>query len=76
MMPRTTIDLDGTVLRELKRLARSSGRTIGEVASELLALALRREAQPKPRIAWKSSRMGARVDLEDRDAVYRTLDDR
>jgi hypothetical protein len=75
-MARTTIDLDGSVLRELKRLARVSGRTLGEVASELLALALRSERQPEPKLVWKTKRMHARVDLEDKEAVHRALDER
>lgn len=76
MVPRTTIDLDGSVLRELKRLARASGRTIGDVASELLALALRRDQQSAAKLEWKSRRMKARVDLEDKEAVYQALEER
>lgn len=75
-MPRTTIDLDGTILRTLKRMARESGRTIGEVASELLARALRGSAEPDQKLTWKSRRMHARIDLDDKDAVYRILDGR
>ncbi len=75
-MPRTTLDLDGTVLGELKRVARETGRTVGEVASELLAMALRRPRDSETRLVWRTRRMGARVDLEDKEAVLRTLDDR
>ncbi len=76
MMPRTTIDIDGSVLREIKKLARTTGRTLGEVASELLALALHREQQPLPKFSWKSQRMHARIDLKDKDALHRALDGR
>lgn len=76
MMPRTTLDLDGTVLGELKRVARESGRTIGEVASELLALALRRPARDEAKLDWRTRRMRAHVDLEDKEAVLRALEDR
>ncbi len=76
MMPRTTIDIDGSVLQELKRLARATGRTIGDVASELLALALRGTRQTDQKFAWKARRMQARVDLEDKDAIYRSLEKR
>ena len=75
-MPRTTLDLDSGVLRELKRRRRSSGRSIGQIASELLAGALRGPNQtrsPGP-VHWRSARMGARVDLEDKEAVRRALD--
>ena len=76
MMARTTIDIDATVLRSLKRIARESGRTIGEVASELLARALRSGHERDERFVWRTRRMTARVDLEDKDAVYRMLDER
>jgi hypothetical protein len=75
-MPRTTIDLDATVLRDLKERGRREGKSLGQVASELLATSLEQQA-PEPRtFAWTSKRMNARVDLEDREAVYQVLDDR
>jgi len=77
-MPRTTLDLDAPVLRELKRRKRTSGRSIGQIASELLAGALQ-EPQRAPRkhapVRWRSARMGARVDLEDKEALRRALDE-
>jgi hypothetical protein len=79
IMPRTTLDLDASVLRELKRRKRGSGRSIGQIASELLAGALRR-TQDEPRAPerigarWRSARMGARVDLDDKEAVRRMMD--
>lgn len=77
-MPRTTLDLDASVLRELKRRKRGSGRSIGQIASELLATALERGAEPRPAqpmgARWRTARMEARVDLEDKEAVRRALD--
>lgn len=76
-MPRTTIDLDPAVLRELKRRKRSSGRSLGQIASELLAATLRGSTNtppPEPGLRWRSAPMGARVDLEDKEAVRRALD--
>ena len=77
-MPRTTIDLDAAVLRELKRRRRTSGKTIGQIASVLLAGAIREPAgrTSQPPIRWRSAPMGARVDLEDKEAVRRALDSR
>lgn len=78
-MPRTTLDLDARVLRELKRLKRTNGRSIGQIASELLAGALHQEPSVSPAGAgfrWRSTRMGARVDLEDKEAIARALEDR
>lgn len=75
-MPRTTLDLDPTVLRELKRRAREQGTSLGRVASEVLGAALAAgKAQPPPPLAWTSRPMGALVDLEDKEAVRRAMDD-
>ena len=75
-MPRTTIDIDATVLRELKRLGRKEGKTLGQLASELLtrALAREQEAKPEPAFTWVSQDMAARVDLEDDEAVRAALE--
>ena len=74
-MPRTTIDLDAGVLRQLKRRKRS-GQSLGQLASELLAGALREPAtEPsRPALRWRSAPMGARVDLDDPEAVRRAAD--
>ena len=74
-MTRTTIDLDPTVLRELKRRARLEGTSLGRLASEVLSAALEGpEPPPAPvPLAWSERPMGARVDLEDREAVRRAL---
>ena len=74
-MPRTTIDLDAGVLRELKRRKRS-GQSLGQLASELLAGALHEPtaSASRARLSWRSARMGARVDLEDKEAVRRAID--
>ena len=73
---RTTIDLDPTVLRELKQRARQEGKSLGRVASEVLSAALERDVPttPPPPLAWASRPMGARVDLDDAEAVRRALE--
>ena len=74
-MPRTTLDLDPGVLRELKRRRKETGRSIGQIASELLTGALAEPAPPTAhKLEWKSRRMGARVELEDKEALNRLLD--
>ncbi|MEO7294937.1 MAG: antitoxin [Candidatus Limnocylindria bacterium] len=74
-MPRTTIDIDASVLRELKTRARRDRRSIGQIASELLAGALHAN---RPlggrRVLWISRPMDALVDLEDKEAVRRALE--
>ena len=75
-MARTTIDLDPSVLRELRRRGAREGKSMGQVASELLARVVATDADaPAPAFAWTSARLGpARIDLEDKEAVRRALE--
>ena len=75
-MPRTTLDIDATVLRELKRLQKRSGKALGRLVSELVAAALAREetSEKLSELRWVSRSLGARVDLEDKEAVRALLD--
>lgn len=78
VMPRTTIDLDAAVLRELKRLGRLQHKSIGRVASELLSGALsqaQRKSQAAAPLKWVSMPMRARVDLEDKEALAKLLEE-
>jgi hypothetical protein len=77
-MPRTTLDLDASVLRELKARQRRMGKTLGEIASELLAAAFaneRSEAERRP-LRWTSKPLGLKVNLEDKEALWKILDER
>lgn len=73
---RTTLDIDGTVLEQLRRRQRREGKSLGQLASELLAhaLAMTEDDRPAAALDWTVAPMQARVDLEDRDAVQRILD--
>ena len=75
-MARTTIDLDPAVLRELKRRGARDGKSMGQVASELLARAVADDRDlPAPEFVWRSAPLGpALIDLEDKEAVRRALD--
>lgn len=74
-MARTTLDLDPTVTRELRQRARREGKSMGQVASEKLAQAFAGEQPNPPPFEWKTHDMGLPlVDLEDKDALYRILD--
>jgi plasmid stability protein len=74
-MPRTTFDLDGTVLADLRSRAASEGKSMGQVASELLAIGLHdAPAAEQPPLKWARKDLGLKVDLEDKDAVWRILD--
>jgi len=71
-MPRTTVDIDASVLRELKKRRAREHKTLGQLVSELLAIALAsddadRRATP---FRWVTKDLEPRVDLDDRDVVW------
>jgi hypothetical protein len=76
-MPRTTMDLDASVLQALRLRGQREQKSMGVVASELLAAAL---ADPDRSAAestfrWTTADLGVPlVDLEDKDAVHDALD--
>lgn len=74
---RTTIDIDDPILKELKKLGEKEGKSLGRMISDLLAQALQRRktsgrqpAQPR----WLSRDMSARINLDDKEALYAVLD--
>ena len=77
-MARTTIDLDPTILRQLKARQRREGKTLGRLVSELLSTAMQADDDPRPPalLAWSTRPMRALVDLDDPEAVRRALDAR
>jgi hypothetical protein len=76
-MPRTTLDLDPSILDELRRRGAREGKSMGALASELLALPLAsgsRASEQEP-LHWTSRDLGIpRVDLEDKEALHALLD--
>lgn len=76
---RTTIDIDDPILKDLKRLQRREGKSLGRLVSDLLAqsLASSRSADATARaFAWHSQPMKARVDLSDKHALLDSMDER
>jgi hypothetical protein len=76
IMARTTLDLDSSVLEQLRRRARAERKSMGQLASERLAVGLREaeSGEPGP-LSWPTRHMGKpRVDLQDKDALWRLLD--
>lgn len=74
---RTTIDIDDPILREVKKLGRTEGKSLGRLISDLLAqaLQLRRASGPRQRqTGWISRGMGARVNLSDKEALYAAVE--
>lgn len=76
---RTTVDIDDPIFRDLKRLQKREGKSMGRLVSDLLAqsLARHRQGRPdRPPFAWVARPMKARVDLGDPDALLDALDQR
>jgi hypothetical protein len=76
-MPRTTVDIDGPVLEDLKRIQKLEGKSLGRTASDLLAEAISRYGNRKGKPAkfrWISRPMKARLDLADKEAVRAAAD--
>ncbi len=76
-MPRTTVDIDGPLLKELKTLQKRENRSLGQIMSQLLAEALfqRRTAPRVAKLHWVSRAMKARIDFSDKEALYALFDE-
>ena len=75
-MARTTLDLDPIVTEVLRERAKRDGKSMGQVASEALAVAFAAAPVDPPPFEWKTHDMGIPlIDLEDKDELYRILDE-
>ena len=75
---RTTVDIDDFILKDLKRLQQRGGKSLGRLISDLLAQALKERKPDKVSVKpnrWIAKAMGSRVDLADREALYRALEE-
>jgi hypothetical protein len=75
---RTTVDIDASVLRELKKRQERERKTLGQLISELLARAIesendRTEARP---FSWVTRDLQPRLDIEDKDALWSAFGER
>jgi hypothetical protein len=74
---KTTLNIDDTVMADLKREAARQGRTMSEMVETALRLMLnsRRKQKPLPPLpAFNSG--GELVDIADRDALYDAMEGR
>lgn len=74
---KTTLNIDDTVMDRLRRESARSGRTMSElVEMALRQLLQRRSASPElvPLPSFDSG--GALVDVADREALYRVMEER
>jgi hypothetical protein len=74
---KTTLNIDDTVMAELKRESARQGRTMSELVETALRLLLRaqRKHRPIPTLP-KFHSGGALVDVADRDALYQAMEGR
>jgi len=74
---KTTLNIDPTVLAELKREAAQQGRTMSELVETALRLLLRSKRKQGTIPALPKFRSGgALVDIADRDALYHAMEGR
>lgn len=74
---RTTVDIDDPILKEVKKLQKARGTSLGRLVSDLLAQGLQevRRKPPAPQShQWICREMGARFDLEDKETLRAMLD--
>lgn len=73
---KTTLNIDPTIMARLKNEAARQGRTMSEMVETALRLMLRGERKRAPLPELPSFRGGRElVDIADRDALYRVMDE-
>jgi hypothetical protein len=76
-MKKTTLNIDDTVMMQLKREAARQGRTMSELvetALRMLFRAQRKRDELPPLPSFRSG--GALVDVADREALYQAMEER
>jgi len=72
------VNLDASVLGQLKRRQHRERKPLSELVNQLLARALAEtessEDSARP-LRWTSRAMKARIDIEDKDALMQALDE-
>jgi hypothetical protein len=74
---KTTLNIDDTVMAQLKREAARQGRTMSDLVETALRL-LFQSRRDRPRLAPLPTMRsgGALVDVADRDALYQAMEGR
>ena len=74
---KTTLNIDDSVMRQLKREAARQNRTMSELVETALRLLFRTRAQRETMAPLPTFRSGgALVDIADRDALYHAMEGR
>jgi hypothetical protein len=75
---RTTLNIEDSLMRKLKRQAREQGRTLTDIFEEALRLYTQPREERAPRFVWSPEVTDAEpsrgVDFSDRDALYRAME--
>jgi Arc/MetJ family transcription regulator len=74
---KTTLNIDDTVMAEVKREAARQGRTMSELVESALRLLLRSQRKQEKLVPLPTFHGGgALVDIADRDALYQAMEGR
>jgi hypothetical protein len=74
---KTTLNIDDTIMAELKREAARQGRTMSELVESALRLLLHLHRKRKKLVALPTFHSGGTlVDIADRNALYRAMEGR
>jgi len=77
---RTTISIDLPLLKKIRLIGHREHKTLTRIIQELLALGVslrtQRVAMPSPFRLWHPQKMSALIDITDKDAMYKVLDQR
>jgi hypothetical protein len=74
---KTTLNIDATVMAQLKREAARQGRTMSELVETALRLLLRAQRKREKISALPRFHSGGTlVDIADRDALYQAMEGR
>jgi hypothetical protein len=74
---RTTIDIADPVLKQIKRLQKQTGQSLGRLVSDLLARSLadtQASGKAEPEFHWLTAPMAARFDIRDKEALRDAMD--
>jgi hypothetical protein len=72
---KTTLVIDDGVMRALKQKAARERRTISELVETALRMLLREQRKPKEIPPLPTIRSELLVDVDDRDALYRAMEE-
>lgn len=78
-MSRTTLEIDDTVLGELRTRSERAHKSMGRVVTEILATAFAEGeagSEPKTKFVWHTQDMKMLIDIDDKEELYRVLDGR